>query len=118
MKPLTLSIAPEYRPFDGDAVLLYYDGPIMFWLPGASVRLLAIALPDEAGPHPFLVVEVPQETADALLGNRMTVRRVCLSAPQSWLMPDYGQDGPLVLTPLASIPEKWLPGDVTLYLET
>lgn len=117
MTTLTIPIEPECRPFDGDEVLAFYDGPIMFWLPWEQGRLLAIALPDEAGAHPFLVVEVSEENACALLTNRKTVRKVFMECPRAWLMADYGRAGALLLEPLVSIPDEWLPGDVMLYLE-
>ena len=115
MTPFTLPIPHESRPFSGDDVLAYYDGPLIFWLPCPGRRLLTFALPDEAGPHPFLVVEATEEQAQAFLTNRLTAQGICLAAQQAWLMPDYGADT-LTLEPLASIPAEWLPGDVMLHL--
>lgn len=115
MTPFTLTIPHEQRPFSGDDVLAYYDGPLIFWLPFLGRRLLTFALPDDAGHHPFLVLEVTEAQAQAFLTNKLTARRICLEATQAWLMPDYGADV-LELAPLVAIPENWLPGDVMLHL--
>ena len=116
MDTLTLAIPSDQRPFCGPQVLCYYDGPLLFWLPCDGRRLLAVALPDDAGRWPFLVVELTDEQAQAVEGNRITMRCACLSAMAQWVMRDYDADS-LVLEPLAVIPEQWLPGDVLLRSE-
>ena len=115
MTSTTLAIPPEQRPFCDEAVLVYYDGPQVFWLPCPGRRLLAFSVPNSAGPDPFLVIEVTESQAHALISNQLTVRGICLAAQGAWLMPDYGADT-LVLEPLEAIPSEWLPGDVMLYL--
>ncbi|KWA83824.1 hypothetical protein WL29_20890 [Burkholderia ubonensis] len=116
MTTLNLAIPHEKRPFDGPDVLVYYDGPQLFWLPYEGRRLLAVALPTEAGRCPFLVVELTEDQAQAVEGNRITMRAACLAAQAKWVMPDYGAEN-LVFVPLDAIPEAWLPGDVLLRLE-
>ena len=112
MTTLHLALNHDQRPFGGASVLVYYDGPQLFWLPCQDRRLLAFALPS-GGRWPFLVVELNSAQADAVEANQLTLRGACLTATAKWLMPDY--DAPeLVLTPLDQIPEDWLPGDVML----
>ncbi len=117
MTCIILPIAPDSRPFDGDEVLAYYDGPLIFWLPSQVARLLAIALPDEAGPHPFLVVEVSPGTEGAMLANKITMQKVVRIAPKAWVMRDYSRARSLLLEPLTTIPDAWLPGDYPLHLK-
>ncbi len=116
MTDFTLSIPHEKRPFSGDEVLAYYDGPLLFWLPVPGRRLLTVMLPYEADRMPALVVELSEEQAGAMLANEVTMRSVVLSAKAAWHMADYSADT-LVLTGVDHIPEEWLPGDVTLYLK-
>jgi hypothetical protein len=112
MTTLHLALKPDQRPFDGASVLVYYDGPQLFWLPCPERRLLAFCIPD-GGRWPFLVIELSSAQADAVETNQLTLRAACLTATAKWLMPDY--DAPeLILTPVAQIPEDWLPGDVML----
>jgi hypothetical protein len=111
-----LSIPHDKRPFCGPDVLCYYDGPLLFWLPVEGRRLLSVALPDEAGRWPFLVVEVTDEQALALESNQLTLRAAVLAAGEKWHLRDYDAET-LVLEPLDSVPEAWLPGDVMLKRE-
>jgi hypothetical protein len=114
MNTLHLALNPDQRPFGGADVLVYYDGPQLFWLPCPGRRLLAFALPD-GGKWPFLVVELTESDAAALAANRLTLRAACLGAAAKWLMPDYDA-AELVLEPLGALPADWLPGDVMLSL--
>jgi hypothetical protein len=116
MDTLNLAIPHDKRPFGGPDVLFYYDGPQLFWLPCEGRRLLAVGLPDEVGHWPFLVVELTEEQAQAVEGNRLTLRAACLTGKAQWLMRSYDAD-PLVLEPLDGIPEEWLPGDLMLRRE-
>ncbi|MBU9200442.1 hypothetical protein KTD31_03615 [Burkholderia multivorans] len=111
-----LSIPHDKRPFCGPDVLCYYDGPLLFWLPVEGRRLLAVALPDEAGHWPFLVVEVTDAQALALESNQLTLRAAVLAAGARWHLRDYDAET-LVLESLDSVPEAWLPGDVMLKRE-
>lgn len=113
MSVLHLDIPRAERPFGGADVLAYYDGPLLMWLPHAQQRLLAIALPDEAGIWPFLVAQLDDDLASQLVGNRLTVRAAVLRATQHYFIHDYGAER-LELRPLRVIPQEWLPGDVTL----
>lgn len=113
---LQFAIPHEQRPFAGEDVLVFYDGPIVFWLPVAGRRLLATALPPEAGVCPYLVAELTADQADALLANKVTLRSVYQGAKARWLMSDYGADV-LTLDPITYIGESWLPGDVPLRWE-
>lgn len=113
MTSLQLSIPHDKRPFSGMDVLFYYDGPLLFWMPCEGRRLLTLALPDEVGPWPFVVVEVSEEAAQGLEDNRLTLRAVVLGGSARWVLYDYGAET-LALEPLESIPEDWLPGDVCL----
>lgn len=111
---LQFAIPHEQRPFADDDVLVFNDGPLVFWLPVAGRRLLATALPHEAGACPYLVAELTAHQADALLANEVTLRSVYKAAKLRWLMADYGADI-LTLDPITHIGENWLPGDVPLY---
>lgn len=111
-----LSIPHDRRPFCGPDVLFYYDGPLLFWLPVEGRRLLAVALPDDAGHWPFLVVETTNEQALALEENRLTLQAAVLAAEAKWHLRDFGAET-LALEPLDTIPEAWLPGDVMLARE-
>lgn len=112
MNTLHIALSHDQRPFDGAEVLVYYDGPQLFWLPCEGRRLLAFAIPD-GGTWPFLVIELTAEQADAVERSKLTARAACLNASGRWLMPDYGAEQ-LVLEPLDDIPPDWLPGDVML----
>lgn len=112
MNSLHIALPHEQRPFHGVEVLLYYDGPQLFWLPCDGRRLLAFAIPS-GGKWPFLVVELTAEQAAGLRSNKLSARAACLNAVGRWLMSDYDA-AVLVLEPLADIPMDWVPGDVML----
>jgi hypothetical protein len=112
MTTLHIALPPDLRPFGGADVLVYYDGPQLFWLPCPDRRLLAFGLPN-GGRWPFLVVELTDDQAAAVESNQLTLRAACLAAAAKWLMPDYDA-ADLMLEPLAALPDDWLPGDVTL----
>ena len=112
MNTLHIALPYEHRPFHGPDVLVYYDGPQLFWLPCAGRRLLAFALPG-GGRWPFLVIELTDQQAAAVTGNQLSARSACLGAVGRWLMPDYDA-AELILEPLCGIPDDWLPGDVML----
>jgi hypothetical protein len=116
MTPLHIALPHEKRPFFGGAVLMFYDGPQIFWLPHDSRQLLAIGLPGDAGQWPFLVVELTAEQARTLQSDETTLQAACMAACSKWVMRDYGADA-LELEPLSAIPADWLPGDVPLGLD-
>ena len=116
IQTLKLALPHAQRPFFGEGVLMFYNGPLIFWLPHPSLRLLAFAVPIQQQQYPCLVVEVSAEQAQAFLSNQISARRLCLEARQAWHLPDYGADE-LILEPLAGIPVNWLPGDVMLQPE-
>lgn len=109
-----LQIPHEQRPFDGEGVLIFYDGPQLLWLPVEGSRLLALGLPPEAGACPYLVAELTEDQAQALLRNEVTLRSLYQTATL-WLLADYGADE-LTLEPVLYVSEDWLPGDVRLQL--
>lgn len=113
---LKLAVPHAQRPFAAEGVLMFYDGPLIFWLPHPSLRLLAFAVLSQEQAYPCLVVEVTAEQAQAFLANQLSARRLCLESQQAWHLPDYGADE-LILEPLGSIPANWLPGDVMLQPE-
>jgi hypothetical protein len=104
---LRIDLPKEQRPFDQDAVLMYYDGPMLFWLPVPGKRMLAIALPDDAGRWPFLVSELREATVVALQSQESDLRQAVLSGI-NFLLTNYGADV-LMLEPLTEVPEDWLP---------
>lgn len=110
---MKLDIPHEQRPFSGEEVLLYYDGPLLFWMPHPSLRLLAVALEHDGNKCPFLVCEVSEEDAQALVTNRKTLRAVVLDARRHFHLNDYGDDE-LWLREVHTLEHAWLPGDVTL----
>ena len=93
-------------------MLVYYDGPQLFWLPCEGRQLLAFALPS-GGRWPFLVIELTAEQVADLVNNKLSARAACIGAAEKWLMPDYDA-AELVLEQLLDIPADWLPGDVML----
>jgi hypothetical protein len=114
--PLHIHLEPSARPFSGPEVLAYYDGPLLFWLPHPVFRLLAVALPGDAGHWPFLIVHVSESDAQALEANKLTLRRAVLGAEAHYLLRDY--DAPsLLLEPMLpeQLPEAWLPGDLPIH---
>lgn len=104
---MRLDVPRSQRPYGPDETLAYYDGPLLFWLPAPGQHLLAIALPEDAGPWPFLVCQLSQAAAaDVRLG---ALRGIVCAAEAWFLMRDYG--APLLeLEPVAELPEEWLPG--------
>ena len=112
MNTLHLALPHDQRPFSGPDVLVYYDGPQLFWLPCEGRHLLAFALPS-GGHWPFLVVELSADQRQAVQGNRLSLQAACLAAVGKWLLPDYDA-AQLVLEPLENLPPDWLPGDVML----
>lgn len=104
------------RPYSGPDVLHYYDGPLLFWLPCPGGNLLALALPDEVGVWPFLVSELTDEQARALLEDTLTLRSAVVLARQNWLLADYGSERFWTLLPMEDVPMDWLPGDLPLGL--
>lgn len=106
------------RPYSGPDVLYYYDGPLLFWLPSPGRNLLALALPEEVGAWPFLVSELTDEQARALLEGALTLRSAVVLARENWLLADYGSERFWTLSPMEDVPEDWLPGDLPLGLVT
>lgn len=107
-QPLELALAHNDRPFGGDDVLAYYDGPLLFFLPHPGMTLLAVATDHERGPWPFFVAEITLETKEALLNNTLPLRDCYMQALRWWFMPDYGADV-LNLEPAPGLPEDELP---------
>lgn len=111
---LDLDIPYALRPGAPHETLLYYDGPLLFWLPAEGRHLLAVALLD--GPHgawPFLVAELSAQDAQALLSGQKTLQSAVKEALGWWLMPDYDAER-LEFRRLTEVPAEWLPGDVFL----
>jgi hypothetical protein len=100
-------------PCSADEVLYYCNGPQVFWLPHPELLLLAVALPDEAGSWPFLVVEMAADAAKALETNRLTLLAAVQGGARHYLLADFNAEI-LALQPLPAVPPAWLPGDVTL----
>jgi len=113
MNTLQIALAHDQRPFGGPDVLVYYDGPRLFWLPCDGRRLLAFSIPEEAGRWPFLVVELSEPVATGMLENRVTVQAACQAALAQWVLRDYDAEV-LSLEPLPAIPADWMPGNVML----
>lgn len=115
MTTLQIALPHEQRPFGGPEVLVYYDGPQLFWLPCDGRRLLAVALPGFVGRWPFLVVELTAAQAQDIVGDRLTLQAACQAATAAWVLRDYDARM-LELEPLTVIPPNWLPGNVMLGL--
>jgi len=111
--PLSLSIPHAQRPYADEGVLMFYDGPLLFWLPHTDHRLLAVSLETQDQRYPCLVVAVDAAQEKALLENQLTIRRVFGEARHAWRLADYGADE-LVAEPLSRIEAVDLPGDVML----
>ena len=117
--PFALALPRDQRPYSGMEVLMYYDGPLLFWLPSPQPqrRLLAVALFDIDGmAWPFLVADMGEAAATDLMENRLTLQAAVLTAPRAYLLRDYGADV-LQLERLDAIPEDWLPGDAYLDID-
>lgn len=118
MKTITLSLPFSERPYGPEQTLLYYDGPLLFWLPGMdSRRYLFALLPDEVGPWPFVVADLPAEAAQAIDDNKMTLQAAYTGPWPKYLLKNYDAEE-LVLEELECVPEDWLPGDVCLDFDT
>lgn len=120
---IELAIPPEKRPFSEEpAVLDYYDGPLLMVLASPLWGdLLALALPDEAGPWPFLLAPAtPDQVAavtqhlrdiwtDVTPAKGRGMRTHFLEAEKVYLLRDYGAQD-LVASPVNHpLPEDWLP---------
>lgn len=119
---IALAIPREARPFcDEPAVLNYYDGPLLMVLSSPLWGdMLAMALPDEEGPWPFLLAPVSPEQLDSIkvhlreyageqLMNGRGVRDHFTAASTVFLLRDYGAQD-LAATPLDQpLPDEWLP---------
>lgn len=103
---LRLDIPPAQRPYGPNGTLIFYDGPQLLWLPVLDQHLLAIALPDDAGPWPFLVCRVHDEVVPTL--TLAGLRAIVLGAEAWYLLRDYGAPE-LILDSLAEVPEEWRP---------
>lgn len=119
----TEAITLTHRPHSGSPeTLLYYDGPLVFWLPVAGRRLLAYALQlfleqgegEERWRWPYIVAEVSAEAAAALDAGTQHLRQLVLEAQTRYLLPDYSADE-LVLERIDTpLPDDWLPGEAFL----
>jgi len=89
-------------------VLLYYDGPLLFFLPHPKKVLLAVATDDNRGPWPFFVLELTPQTKADLLSNTMPLRDCYLQAKRCWFLADYGAEV-LALEHAEGIPENEMP---------
>lgn len=110
MMKITLTIPLSPNNPEGADVLMYYDGPLVMWLPHEALRLLAIALPDEAGPWPFLVVQLTHEQASALENGTLTLKGAVVASGARYLLKEFGTKV-LEMALLSAVPEEWLPGD-------
>lgn len=111
---LDVVIPYDQRPGAPEDTLLYYDGPLLFWLPAEGRHLLAVALPEGPhGPWPFLLAELSAPDAQALLSGQKTLQATVKDALGWWLMPDYDAER-LEFRRLTVVPAEWLPGDVVL----
>lgn len=109
----SMQLPRSMRPYGPTECFYYYDGPLLFWLPGlAHQNLLAVALQDGLGTWPMLVTELSSTTKEDLLNNRITFRAAVLAGEAWYHLPDYGADK-LMLHKLSHVPEDCLPGDVT-----
>jgi len=113
----TSQFLTDLRPSQPSDTLLYYDGPLLHWLPVEGRRLLAIALLEPVEGHdavwPFLVCEMTEQGAQALLNDELTLLGAVLSAEGRYLLPNYGAEV-MELIPVECVPEDWLPGDAFL----
>jgi hypothetical protein len=103
----------EHRPIGPDEVLLYYDGPQLMWLKTASSRYLAVALPQDAGRWPFLLVALTDTAQHALETGALSLRRAFTENGPVWVLPDYDAEV-LRAHRIHPVPGDWLPGDVPL----
>lgn len=132
---MTLPHIPrQERTFAGDDCLVYYDGPLLMWLPTmgspdlAGCRLLAVAIAEDAiepswlpeGEHawPFLVATISLEDARAMMGNRKTLRETVLSARSWHIIPRYDAETinwiEVTGEQVMARGDDWLPGDAML----
>lgn len=98
--------------------LLYYDGPVLLWLPVPGRRLLAYALPDEPAGNswrsPFIVVELNESAAARVSAGSEGLRAAVLSAATRYYLPDLYASELELLRRDDPLPEDWLPGDLRL----
>lgn len=107
---ITLDIPVNKRPFSGDTVLMYYDGPLLFHIPYQGNQLVFVALADDAGEAPFLVANISQENFNEFYNCKISLQDIYLNAPL-YLVRDYDAEI-LVLEPVAGVPSDWIPGDL------
>lgn len=107
-----------HRPASPADTLLYYDGPVLFWLPEVDApgrRMLAMALPAVPGAHdPFLVAELEPEVAARFECRQLDLRQTVLAASAWYLLPDYRAPELVIQSIEGPLPERWLPGKVRL----
>jgi hypothetical protein len=109
-----------HRPMSPADTLLYYDGPVLFWLPEVNAvasgrRLLAMALPAVPGARdPFLVAELEPEAAGRFERREQDLRQTVLAAQAWYLLPDYRAPELVIQCVEGPLPERWLPGKVRL----
>lgn len=98
------------RPYIGEAVIDFYDGPLLMVLASPlHGDFLAMALPDEEGAWPFLLVPATSEQVASVRGGTRGMRQHILEAGRAHLVRDYGADE-LVASPVAlPVIEAWLP---------
>lgn len=119
---IVLAIPRDDRPFCNEpAVLYYYDGPLLMVLSSPLWGdLLAMALPDEEGPWPFLLAPIsPEQLASVKQhlaestgtqpGTGRGLREHFTSASKVYLLRDYGAQD-LEATPVHQpLSDDWLP---------
>jgi hypothetical protein len=112
-----------HRPHSGSPeTLLYYDGPLVFWLPVPGRRLLAYALQllleksegEVRWRWPYIVVEVSAEAVAALEAGTQHLRQLVLDAQTRYLLPDYSACELILERIDTPLPDDWLPGEAYL----
>ncbi|MEX3983732.1 hypothetical protein AB4Y45_32640 [Paraburkholderia sp. EG287A] len=115
-EPITLTHMPTS---ESPETLLYYDGPVLLWLPVTGRRLLAYALPDEPGAEsgwrsPFIVIEMDEAAAARVSAGTEDLRTATLAADTRYYLPDLYASELVLLRRHEPLPEDWLPGDLRL----
>lgn len=111
---MSFKIKPDTRPYSPAETLLYYDGPLVFFLQAQGTKYLAVALPESSrSPFPMLLTEITPEQACAIEAGKLRIRAAVEQGKAWFHLDDY--DAPeLELTRMSEVPAAWMPGDIDI----
>ncbi len=110
LKPIILD--EKYRPsstHDPD-VLLYYDGPLLFWLKVPNRNMLAIAVVEFLSHYPLFIVEVSDAIRQRFEAGDLDLHDTVYMGKNHFHVQDYYTNNP-VMEPIdiTTVPDNWIP---------